>query len=133
MNKSATEYDPLSTIIDAIIGDNRALPVLTPAWVASEALRRLSAKDRDGALMRCAERAAGAALRNDCEGPTRRRYPVDRDAELCFVLTDLLTAGEAVDLAAGLRAQAAAASRHADAIEVWRRQRWPEFAAEGVQ
>jgi hypothetical protein len=133
MNKPLPEYDPLSTIIDAIISESRALPVLTAAWVASEALRRLSAKDRDGALMRCAERAAGAGLHNDCEGPARRRYPVSRDGELCFILTDLLSPGEAVDLVAGLRAQAAAAERHADAIEFWRRQRWPEFAAEGVQ
>jgi hypothetical protein len=130
---SKTEYDPLSSIIDAIISAHRALPVLTPVWVAIEALRQLGAKDRDVTLLRCASRAASAALRNDCDGPTRRRYPVSRDGETVYVLTDLLTAGEAVDLVAGLRAQAAAAERHADTIESWRRQRWPEFAAESVQ
>jgi hypothetical protein len=133
MSKPA-EYDPLSLTIDQIVADRRGSPLLTPAWVAGEALRRLSPKEREAALVAGARLAAREGLMNhDFDGTARRRYPVNRDGETVFVLTDLLSPGEAVDLVAGLRAQASAAERHAAMIEMWRRQRWPEFAAHGVQ
>jgi hypothetical protein len=137
MNKPATDRDPLAAIMAEIIAESRTLPVVTLPWLTNEALRRLN-KLRPGydaaALSGAAGLLAQRALASEYDGEAKhRRYPVNRDGELCFVLTDLLTPGEAVDLAAGLRAQAQAAAQHADLIEFWRRQRWPEFASEGVQ
>ena len=137
MSKPTTDPDPLSAIIDGIIGESRNLPVVTMPWLTQEALRRLN-KLRPGwdasALTAAASLVAQRALLSEYDDAARhRRYPVNRDGELCFVLTDLLTPGEAVDLANGLRAQAHAAAQHADLIESWRRQRWPELAREGVQ
>jgi hypothetical protein len=137
MNKPATDRDPLAAIIGEIVAESRTLPVVTMPWLTNEALRRLN-RLRPGydalALSGAAALLAQRALASEYDGGAKhRRYPVNRDGELCFVLTDLLTPGEAVDLAAGLRAQAQAAAQHADIIEMWRRQRWPEFAIEGVQ
>jgi hypothetical protein len=131
MNKP--EIDPLSRIVGEIAAGQRGLPLVTVPWLAAEALRRLSPKDRDAALEAAARQAAVAALSGESYGVTCRRYPVSRDGETQYVLHDCLSAGEAIDLAHQLRAQAAAAEAHADVIEVWRRHRWPELTAEGVQ
>jgi hypothetical protein len=127
MTARAITQDPLTAAVEAVVAERFATPCLTAEWVAREALRRLSGAELRAALLTGAKLAARLALADDfAAGVGRRRYRVWRDGEACFMLMELLSQGEAVDLVVGLRAQAAAAMAHAHKIDQWRSSRWPD-------
>jgi hypothetical protein len=132
MQQRPSPSDPLTAAVEAIVAERRAAPFLSPGWVASEAMRLLAPGDRAAALIAGAELAARDALNQDYDGAHRRRYPVWREGELVFLTLDLLSPGEIVDLAHGLRAQGRAALQHADVIEAWQaRPPWQDRPHQG--
>jgi hypothetical protein len=120
---------PLIAAVEAVIAERAAMPILTSAWVAREALRRIKQANLKDALLTGAELAADRALNNDYAGVVRRRYRIHREGEVVHALAELLSEGEIVELIVSLRAGAAAALRHSQILGEWRERRFDADSA----